>query len=77
MRQVIHGYVRSENSGYAGQCFDLPIGVRADSLNEALENLQHEIRRYLEGKNLTDLGFNPDAKILVTFHFGPANYWDF
>lgn len=76
MKDYIQAHVQRSESGYRAECFDLPILTEGDSLDEAVENLHAAIYKFLEGKDLPQMGLSPEPKVMVSFHFGPYAFAD-
>jgi predicted RNase H-like HicB family nuclease len=57
--------LRGENQ-YVAECLDLPVVTQAATLDELASNIREAIGLYLEGEDLTEVGFVADPTILVT-----------
>jgi predicted RNase H-like HicB family nuclease len=52
---------------WVAECLDLPVVTQAPSLDELAANIREAVSLYLDGEDLTELGFAADPTVMVTF----------
>jgi predicted RNase H-like HicB family nuclease len=55
-----------EQGWYVAEAVHLPVVTQGKTVDETLQNLQEALSLHLEGENLEELGFVPDAPVLIT-----------
>jgi predicted RNase H-like HicB family nuclease len=52
---------------YVAECREMPVVTQAHTLDALAINIREAIGLHLEGEDLADLGFSPDATVVVMF----------
>ena len=67
LQRTIKAVIRhGEESGYVGECLEIPVVTQAPTLDEAVRNLQEAVALHLEGENLAELGLAENPTLIVT-----------
>jgi len=74
LQRTIKAVIRTgEQSGYAGECLEIPVVTQGPTLDERTRNLKEAVELHLAGEVLADVGLAPDPTILVTMELVPAH----
>jgi len=60
-------------SGYVATCEEIAVVTQGETLDEVTANLREAVALYLDGENLTVLGFVATPTILVTLELAPTH----
>ena len=62
-----------EQSGYVGECIEIPVVTQGPTLNEITRNLKEAVELHLAGEDLATMGLAPNPTILVMLELVPAH----
>ena len=72
LQRTIKAFVRrGDQSGYVGECLEIPVVTQGKTLDEVINNLREAVQLHLEGEILAEFGLAPDPTILVTLELEP------
>ena len=67
MKRTIQFHVWRSERFYVAQAADVPIVTQGTTLDEVARNIKEAVDLYLEGENLSALGFASYPQVLVSF----------
>ncbi len=74
LQRTIKAVIRpGEQSGYVGECLEIPVVTQGQTLDEVARNLKEAVELHLAGEDLAAMGLVPDPTILVTLELVPAH----
>ncbi len=74
LQRTIKAVIRpGEQSGYVGECLEIPVVTQGQTLDEVTRNLKEAVELHLAGEDLAAMGLVPDPTILVTLELVPAH----
>jgi predicted RNase H-like HicB family nuclease len=74
LQRTIKAAIRpGEQSGYVGECLEIPVVTQGLTLDEVTRNLKEAVELHLAGEDLATIGLAPDPTILVTLELVPAH----
>lgn len=59
--------ISESDGGYVAEGVSVPIVTQGETLDELTSNIREAVELYVEGENLTELGFAPSPSVLVNF----------
>ena len=72
LQHTIKAVIRpGEQSGYVGECLEIPVGTQGEILDEAVANLREAVALHLEGEDLGALGLVAEPTLIVTMELEP------
>ena len=72
LQHTIKAVIRpGEQSGYVGECLEVPVVTQGASLDETVANLREAVALHLEGEDLGDLGLVAEPTLIVTMELEP------
>ncbi len=72
LQHTIKAVIRpGEQSGYVGECLEVPVVTQGESLDETVANLREAVALHLEGEDLGDLGLVAEPTLIVTMELEP------
>ena len=72
LQHTIKAVIRpGEQSGYMGECLEVPVITQGASLDETVANLREAVALHLEGEDLGDLGLVAEPTLIVTMELEP------
>ena len=67
LQHTIKAVIRpGEQSGYVGECLEVPVVTQGASLDETVANLSEAVALHLEGEELDDLARVANVNLIVT-----------
>ncbi len=66
-RNIIQFQISESEGGYVAEGVDVPVVTQGETLDELTENLREALAVFVEGENLSELGFTPTPSVLVNF----------
>jgi predicted RNase H-like HicB family nuclease len=76
LRKIIHAVITSDEEGwYVAECHEIAAVTQGRTLDETVYNLREAVALFLEGENLSELGFAPDPVISIALE-ADATYPD-
>ena len=73
-RSTLSAVIRTgDQSGYVGECLELPVVTQGATLDETVANLREAIELHLEGEDLEALGLAPHPTVIVTMALEPEH----
>jgi predicted RNase H-like HicB family nuclease len=74
LQRTIKAAIRAgEQSGYVGECLEIPVVTQGATLDEVVGNLREAVALHLEGEDLAALGLAPEPTIVVTLELQPTH----
>ncbi|MFZ3043548.1 MAG: type II toxin-antitoxin system HicB family antitoxin [Minisyncoccia bacterium] len=67
MRNIMQFQISESDGGYVAEGVSVPIVTQGETLDELTSNIREAVELYVEGENLTELGFAPSPSVLVNF----------
>jgi predicted RNase H-like HicB family nuclease len=67
MKSILQFSVSESDGGYVAEGVSVPIVTQGDTLDELTANIREAVDLYLEGENLSELGFAAIPSVLVNF----------
>ena len=72
LQHTIKAVIRpGEQSGYVGECLEIPVVTQGEILDEAVANLREAVALHLEGEDLGALGLVAEPTLIVTMELEP------
>ena len=62
-----------EQSGFVGECLEIPVVTQGQTLDEVCRNLREAVELHLADEDLEALGLSPDPTIIVTMELTPEH----
>ena len=73
LRQNITATIRrGDQSGFVGECLEIPVVTQGATVDETLENLREAVSLHLEGEDPSDFGLRERPTLLVTIEVQPS-----
>jgi predicted RNase H-like HicB family nuclease len=66
-RNIIQFQISESDEGYVAEGMSVPIVTQGDTLDELTANIQEAVGLFVEGEDLTELGFAATPSVLVNF----------
>jgi predicted RNase H-like HicB family nuclease len=74
LQHTIKAVIRpGEQSGYVGECVEIPVVTQGGTLDEVTRNLQEAVSLHLADEDLAALGLSPNPTIIVTMELSPTH----
>ena len=74
LQRTIKAVIRpGDESGYVGECLEIPVVTQGRTLDEVARNLREAVDLHLTGEDLAALGLAPDPTIVVTLELTLAH----
>jgi predicted RNase H-like HicB family nuclease len=67
MKSILQFSVFESDGGYAAEGVSVPIVTQGDTLDELTANIREAVELFLEGEDLSELGFATIPSVLVNF----------
>jgi len=62
-----------EQGRYVAEAVHLPVVSQGKTIDETVNNIREALTLHLEGEDLHELGFFPDAPVLITMEMEPVH----
>lgn len=66
-RNIIQFQITESDEGYVAEGVSVPIVTQGDSLDELTANIREAVGLFVEGENLSELGYAAAPSVLVNF----------
>ena len=74
LQRTIKAVIRpGEESGFVGECLEIPVVTQGRTLDEVCRNLREAVGLHLADEDLEALGLSPDPTIIVTMELTPEH----
>ncbi len=67
MKSIIQFQISESDGGYVAEGVGVPVVTQGNTLDELAANIREAVELYVEGENLTELGFAATPSVLVNF----------
>ncbi|MEJ0053689.1 MAG: type II toxin-antitoxin system HicB family antitoxin [bacterium] len=67
MKNILQFQVSESDGGYVAEGVSVPIVTQGDTLDELMANIREAVGLFLEGEDLSELGFAATPSVLVNF----------
>mgnify|MGYP001562869311 FL=1 len=67
MKSIIQFQISESDGGYVAEGVSVPVVTQGNTLDELAANIREAVELYVEGENLTELGFASTPSVLVNF----------
>ena len=72
LQHTIKAVIRpGEQSGYVGECLEVPVVTQGADLDETVANLREAVALHLEGEDPRKFGLVADPTLVVTMELEP------
>lgn len=61
-----------EQGWYVAEAVHLPVVTQGKTIDETITNLREALSLHLEGEDIRELGFYPDAPVVITMEMEPV-----
>ncbi len=66
-RNILQFQVTESDGGYVAEGVSVPVVTQGDTLDELAANIREAVELFVEGEDLSELGFTPEPSVLVNF----------
>ncbi len=67
MKSIIQFQISESDEGYVAEGVTVPIVTQGNTLDELTANIREAVELFVEGEDLTELGFAAAPSVLVNF----------
>ncbi|MHB8660986.1 MAG: type II toxin-antitoxin system HicB family antitoxin [Minisyncoccota bacterium] len=67
MKSILQFQVSESDGGYVAEGVSVPIVTQGDTLDELTTNIKEAVSLFMEGEDLSELGFTNEPSVLVNF----------
>ena len=67
MKNILQFQVSESDGGYVAEGISVPIVTQGDTLDELTANIKEAVTLFMEGEDLSELGYTNEPSVLVNF----------
>lgn len=67
MKNILQFQVSESDGGYVAEGISVPIVTQGDTLDELTTNIREAVMLFMEGEDLSELGYTSEPSVLVNF----------